>query len=219
MKKCRILLIISIIICILGMNDSKGVILNSISVNTDNVVDSKEKNNKDIIKLKSVDNIDLSEIQYFISEQTRDSRLEEAIAKVYNLQKGKDKFRYYFNRVQLNDNIEPETFVYLVGPQFCGTGGCSAAIFKCENGEYKLLSKVTLVNNPIIITNNFTNGYRDIIMYVSGGGAKEAYSIIKFDGTSYPQNPSLQPKVSPGTKLEGPAIIADDITKNVGIEF
>jgi len=100
-----------------------------------------------------------------------------------------------------------------------GTGGCSSAIFKQENGEYRLLSRFSLVNNPIIISNKKTKGYKDIIMYVSGGGIESFFAQIKYDGTTYPSNPSIEPKINVGTKLEGIAIIADDITKNSGIEL
>ena len=56
-------------------------------------------------------------------------------------------------------------------------------------------------------------------MYVSGGGIESFFAQIKYDGTTYPSNPSIQPKIMPGTKLEGIGIIADDITKNSGIEL
>ena len=49
-------------------------------------------------------------------------------------------------------------------------------------------------------------------MYVSGGGIESFFSQIKYDGTTYPSNPSIQPKIIPGTKLEGIAIIDDDIS-------
>ncbi|WP_315117348.1 hypothetical protein [uncultured Clostridium sp.] len=219
MKKWGRSLIITCIIFLIGFNYSNRMILGSKDVKSDSILYSGAYDDKNIIKLKSIDNIDLSGIQYFISEKNRDPRLEEAIAKAYNLEKGKDQVKYYFNRVQLNNDMEPETFVYLVGPKFSGEDGCCAAIFSCVNGEYKLLSKFTLVNNPIIITNNWTNGYRDIIIHVSGGGAKESYAYMKFDGAKYPEDPYMQPKVVPNTKLTGVAIIADDVSKNSGIEF
>lgn len=216
---CKVLLIISFIICAIGFYYPSSIIVKSKSMKEDSEIDSKEDKGKNTVKFKNIDNIDLSGITYFTSETNRDTRLEAAIVEAYKLEKSENKVRYYFNRVQLNNNIEPETFVYLIGPEFCGTGGCSAAIFTCESGQYKLLSKFTLVNNPVLITNNFTNGYRDIIMYVSGGGIKESYRIMKFNGSNYPENPSVQPKIESRTKLIGPAIISDDVTKNPGMEF
>lgn len=163
--------------------------------------------------------VDLTRVQCMNSEKERDVKLEKAFAKAFNLKPGVDKIRYYYNRIDLDEDGKPETFVYLLGPSLCGTGGCSAAIFKQCNNKYELLSKFSLVNNPIIISNNKTNGFRDILMFVSGGGIEGFLAELKYTGTSYPSNPSVKPKVKPGTKIKGVAIIADDITSNPGIEF
>ncbi|WP_251862364.1 tetratricopeptide repeat protein [Clostridium sp. Marseille-Q2269] len=161
--------------------------------------------------------IDFSSLKYICSEKERDVKLERALIKEFGLEQYEDNIRYYYNKIDLNGDGTKEVFAYLVGPIVCGTGGCSAAIFKDENGEYKLLTKFTLVNNPIIISNNKTNGYKDIIMNVYGGGVESFFALLKYNGTKYPSNPSTQPKVQPGTKVEGVAIISDDITQNTGI--
>lgn len=158
-------------------------------------------------------------IDYVYSEIERDIKLERALVKELALEKDEDNVRYYYNKVDLNEDGKPEIFAYLVGSPVCGTGGCSAVIFKQENEQYTVLSKFTLVNNPVIISNSKTKGYRDIIMHVSGGGIESFSALIRYDGTTYPSNPSIQPKVMPGTKVNGIAIIADDITKSPGIEL
>jgi len=163
--------------------------------------------------------IDFSSVKPINSETKRDTKLEEAIRKEFDLNQDVGNVRYYYNKVDLNEDGIPEVFVYLVGPFVCGTGGCSGVIFKQENGEYNVLSRFSLVNNPVIISNNKTNGYKDIIMYISGGGIKSFFSRIKYDGKTYPINPSTQPKVESGTKVDGIAIIADDIAKIQGIEL
>ncbi len=106
-----------------------------------------------------------------------------------------------------------------MGPFVCGTGGCSAVIFKVENGEYKTLSRFSLVRNPVIISNSKTNGYKDIIMYVAGGGIESFFANLKYNGTTYPLNPSIEPKLELGTKVEGIAILSDDISKSLGIDL
>lgn len=158
-------------------------------------------------------------IDYVYSETERDIKLERALVKELALEKDEDNVRYYYNKVDLNEDGKPEIFAYLVGSLVCGTGGCSAVIFKQENEQYTVLSKFTLVNNPVIISNSKTKGYRDIIMHVSGGGIESFSALIRYDGTTYPSNPSIQPKVMPDTKVNGIAIIADDITKSPGIEL
>ncbi|WP_053957245.1 hypothetical protein [Inediibacterium massiliense] len=168
---------------------------------------------------KNQDGIDFSSVKYVCSEKEKDIKLEKALVKEFDLDQCKDHIRYYYNKVDLNGDENLEVFAYLVGFEVCGTGGCSAAIFKKKNEEYELLSRFSLVNNPVIISNSKTKGYRDIIMNVYGGGIESFFALMKYDGTTYPSNPSIQPKVEHGAKVEGIAIIADDIAKNPGIEL
>jgi hypothetical protein len=179
------------------------------------------KANKDsrILKFENENNIDFSSIEYVKSETKKDEKLEDAFAKVYDLKRGVDEIRYYYNHIDLNGDGKEETFVLLVGPSVCGTGGCSALVFSTEDDNYKLVSQFTLVNNPIIVSENKTNGWNNLIMQVSGGGIKSFYAEMKFEDDKYPLNPSMQPSVKSGTKVKGTAIISDDISENPGIKF
>ncbi|MTI65232.1 MAG: hypothetical protein FH753_01360 [Firmicutes bacterium] len=163
--------------------------------------------------------IDLSSIEYICSETQRDIKLEKALIKEFELDRYQENIRYYYNKVDLDGDGIDEIFAYVVGSFVCGTGGCSSVIFKQEGEEYNLLARFSLVNNPIIISNNKTKGYRDIIMNVYGGGIESFFALLKYDGSTYPSNPSIQPKVEPGTKVDGLAIIADDISKSPGIKL
>ncbi|EPY2286003.1 hypothetical protein ACTQ4P_15940 [Clostridium sporogenes] len=163
--------------------------------------------------------IDFSSIKYICSQKQRDKKLEKALIKEFDLDQYEDSIRYYYNKVDLNEDGNPEIFAYVVGMPVCGTGGCSAAIFEDYKGEYKLLARFSLVNNPVIISNNKTKGYKDIIMNVYGGGIESFFALLKYNGTTYPSNPSIEPKVESGTKVQGIAIVADDIPKNSGIEL
>lgn len=163
--------------------------------------------------------IDLSSIKYICSETKRDIKLERALIKEFELDSYQDNVRYYYNKVDLNGDGIDEIFVYLVGPSMCGTGGCSGAVFKQGGQEYSLLSKFSLVNNPVIISNSKTKGYRDIVMNVYGGGIESFFALLKYNGITYPSNPSIQPKLKAWTKVEGIAIVADDIAKNPGIKL
>lgn len=172
-----------------------------------------------LLSMYSVAAIDFLNVSYVASEKEKDENLEDALMNVYNVKHGEDKFRYYYNKIDIDGDSKLEIFVYLVGSLFSGTGGSSAAIFKVHGEEYKLVSKFTLVNNPIVISSNKTNGWNDIIMYVSGGGANSGYVELKFDGNKYPSNPSIEPKFKSGKKVNGTAIISDDTSKVEGIQF
>jgi len=159
--------------------------------------------------------IDFSGVDYIKSETEPDPRLEKAFSLVYDLDKGEDEVRYFYNKVDLNDDGTPEIFVYLVGPRVCGNGGCSGVIF---TEDYKLISQFSLVRNPIIIRDKMTNGWRNIVMYVSGGGMEPTYKELRFDGKRYPLNPSIQPDVK-DKQIEGTGIISDKLTKENGIPY
>lgn len=165
----------------------------------------------------NTENVNLSDVKPIYSETERDIKLEEAIKKEYVLnEKG---IRYYYNKVDLNDDGVPEIFVYLVGSSVCCqiTGACQAAIFKVENGQYKLLSKIILIKKPLIISGEKTNGYRDIIVMVDNGEEGNFFVRVRYDGTTYPMIPYLQPRVEEGVKIQGISVISDDVSKNSGI--
>ncbi|WP_226671791.1 hypothetical protein [Rossellomorea aquimaris] len=162
--------------------------------------------------------VDVSDVTYVLSETKRDPMLEEAFSKAFDLKKGEDQIQYYYNHIDLNDDQQPETFVYLVGSPVCGSGGCSGALFTKQNGEYMLITTFSLVRSPVIIQNEKTNGWKNMIMYVSGGGIKGGYKLLRFDGKTYPSNPSVQPDVQHG-EISGVGIINDDISKKEGIPF
>lgn len=95
----------------------------------------------------------------------------------------------------INNDGKKEIFVGLTGPYFCGTGGCTQFILN-EDGTQ--LAHFTVSDYPIVIDGNKTNGYSDLFIY-SGGKNR----IVKFDGKTYPSNPSTQPelKLIPGDGL------------------
>ncbi|MCA0150059.1 hypothetical protein LCD52_14760 [Rossellomorea vietnamensis] len=162
--------------------------------------------------------VDVSDVTYVLSETKRDPMLAKAFSKAFDLKQGEDQIQYYYNHIDLNDDQQPETFVYLVGSPLCGSGGCSGALFTNQNGEYKLVTTFSLLRSPVIIENEKTNGWKNMIMYVSGGGIKGGYKRLRFDGKTYPSNPSVQPDVQKG-KISGVGIINDDISKKEGIPF
>lgn len=160
----------------------------------------------------------LKDLSFVKSETKPDPELERVFSKEFGIKREEDKVRYYYNRIDLNGDEEAETFVYLTGPAVCGTGGCSGLVLERANGGYKVISRFSLVRTPVIISETKTNGWKDIIMYVAGGGIEPSYRVLKFDGNTYHLNPSIQPEVE-SDNIKGIGIISDDITENSGIEF
>lgn len=91
---------------------------------------------------------------------------------------------YAYNLFDLNNDGVDEIFVGLISPYFCGTGGCTMLIL---NSDFTLNSKITVVDFPIYISSETTNGWNNLIIM-----SDEKYHIMKFDGSKYPHNPSIE---------------------------
>jgi hypothetical protein len=108
-------------------------------------------------------------------------------------------------------------FVYLIGDKFCGNEGCSAAIFKSTTQGYQLLSKISPVFQPIVVSTGESNGYKDLIVYVSDGGANPFYARLKYQQFGYPARPTLQNKIPENATVEGTLLFADGLEPQSGI--
>ena len=101
----------------------------------------------------------------------------------------------------LRDNGTKEAVVYLWSNGWCGTGGCTMLVLAPKAGSYSLISKTPIVRLPIRVLTTKTNGWHDLGVIVGGGGIAAYEARLPFDGSSYPQNPS----VSPAERLRGKA--------------
>lgn len=116
----------------------------------------------------------------------------------------RDRVRYMF--YPLNNDPKGAQLVYPIGSQVCGAGGCSLLVLQPNAGNYRLMSRIFVVQQPVIISNQKTNGYPDLIVYTSGGGLAPAYRRLQFNGSSYPTNPTVEPALAAGTVVSGVAL-------------
>jgi hypothetical protein len=123
---------------------------------------------------------------------------------------------YLYNKVDLNDDGVKDVLVYLGGPFFSGTGGCTTMMMEgARSGSgavnyEKVLGYETVSQIPTIVSPNKDNGYHDLVQYVSGGGQQPAFKTLQFDAVSkcYPGNPTLLPDMPRGSILEGNAYLS-----------
>ena len=95
----------------------------------------------------------------------------------------------------LNGDSINEIFAGLTGPYFCGSGGCTIYLF---NNDGTVLTRFTVADYPIVVSDSKTMGFKDLIIKSNGQN-----HLMKFDGKKYPSNPSLEPilKLIPGDGL------------------
>jgi hypothetical protein len=138
--------------------------------------------------------------------ENSDKKLLEAI---HSLELDADA-RYFSAYTDLNGDMRKEAVVYFIGPHICGSGGCPLAIFSpLERGHgYRLVTVIELTRPPIAAAKSKTKGWRDLIVFVQGGGIVEGYNmLLPFNGTSYPESPFLNPAHPFKGKLSGEALI------------
>lgn len=176
--------LICVIISFLSINGCKSNSATNIEKENTNVKDESsaktDESKNNIILLEN------EKIASVLSEKERKPELEKALKEKYDLDdKGAKETRYYYNCIDLNGDGVNEIFVEVVGPFTSGTGGDSAVIYKDNNGTLEEISDFTLIRNPIIISDEKSNGWNDIIVEYSGGGAPKKYAILKYDGNKY----------------------------------
>ncbi len=94
--------------------------------------------------------------------------------------------KFIFFEFDLNGDGSKEIFVGLTGPYFCGSGGCTQFLL---NAKGEVISKFTVSDYPVVVSTERTNGWFDLYMQSAGD-----FRILKFDGKTYPGNPSILPK-------------------------
>ena len=139
--------------------------------------------------------------------QTRsESRLVSALREEYSKDDG--EVRYFLKWFDLNGDGTPEAIVHVVGPNVCGTGGCDTHIFARHGGGYKLIATVELSRPLIIASPRRTHGWRNLIVFVAGGGILPGYyAELRFGGRTYPDNPTVKPVQKVRGKPEGVVLI------------
>ncbi len=115
--------------------------------------------------------------------------------------------KFTYTAIDLNGDSKNEIFVAMKGRYFCGNAGCT--VYLLNNGVEKINS-FTIVNGPIIISPEKTNGWSDLII-PSGG---KTYRV-KFNGKAYPSNPSLQPEFRESATDPALAVLADTLQVHV----
>lgn len=112
----------------------------------------------------------------------------------------------FHGTADLNNDGQPEIFVHLAGPALCGTGGCTTLVFTPTDGSdwrYDLVAELAPTQPPIRVSARETNGWRNILVHVAGGGMQAEYDAeLAFNGSGYPDNPT-DPSVPAATDTGG----------------
>jgi len=105
--------------------------------------------------------------------------------------------QYRWSKADLNSDTEPDAVVLLIDPEFCGSGGCTMLVFKGKADGFEFESLSTVTREPIYVLQETNHGWHTLSVLAAGGGIDAHQVIMRFDGESYPHNPTLQEPALP----------------------
>ena len=95
--------------------------------------------------------------------------------------------------VHLTHNKEPQAIVYVTGWLWCGSGGCRTLILTKAGPSWRVVTDITITRPPIRVLSSEAKGWHDISVWVQGGGTHAHQARLRFDGKTYPTNPTVPP--------------------------
>lgn len=93
--------------------------------------------------------------------------------------------KFSYTAIDLNGDGQNETFIGLHSPYFCGNAGCTVLLLAHDG---RLITRFTIVRTPMVVLPEAAGGWRNLVADTKGGK-----HLMKWNGTKYPGNPSVQP--------------------------
>ena len=122
-----------------------------------------------------------------VSENTIAQWVDSKILAAEGLSLKQDNIRYLTGNADLNRDGSAEHFVLIQNSYFCGSGGCTAIIF---DNTGNIISQMSVVKPPVLLADSTSNGWQDFMVWSNG-----AFRLMKYNGNSYPTNPSVEPEI------------------------
>ncbi len=118
---------------------------------------------------------------------------------------------YRAGQIDLDDDGYNDALIYIGGRNWCGTGGCNLHMLRVTPAGIESLGRTTITWLPIGVLDSSSNGMRDIVVRVGGGGNENpGLRVLRFDGEKYPSNPTMPP-TEPVDEIESIVIDQGDL--------
>lgn len=124
-----------------------------------------------------------------------DERLIDALKEFITQGHAPPATGYQYVRYDLNGDGLRDALMLLKTPfgYWCGTHGCTMLVFQAHPGKFTLVNAIQPVQAPVYISTMKSNGWKDLVVRVSGRWTKAKDVAMLFDGQKYPSNPSDLP--------------------------
>ncbi len=121
-----------------------------------------------------------------------EAQLRADIAAFIAARSGPANSQYEYSITDLNGDGRREALVLFNLPYnyWCGWGGCTMQIFTSDSDSFIPMSEVRNVRGPLLVTENKTNGWHDIVVRVSGSHMASKNVALQYHDGKYPENPA-----------------------------
>lgn len=121
-----------------------------------------------------------------------DFQLQKSVLSVLREMSAPMHSNYDYRRIDLNEDGRRDAIILFKTPYgyWCGTHGCTMLVMEAHNDHFTLVNSIQPVRPPIYETSNKTNGWKDIVIRVSGRWHKAKNVSAKYNGQQYPLDPS-----------------------------
>lgn len=111
----------------------------------------------------------------------------------------------------LNGDGLLDALVYLDGPAWCGSGGCTVLVMEAigeedaeELGAFRPAAEISLMHGPVTVAPTAVDGWHDLVVEDGQG----VWRRLRFDGETYPFSPGDGDVVA-GAPTGGTVLFAD----------
>ncbi|WP_260580478.1 hypothetical protein [Sphingopyxis sp. PET50] len=118
----------------------------------------------------------------------------------------------------LDNDGRMERIIYVIDSCNCGTGGCGLMVLTPIGDKFELVGDISLGWPPIEVLETTHNGWHDLSVHISGGGAMPHRAALPFDGKGYPSNASMPPAY-PNNDQPGTTLFETDIFNKRDVRF
>ncbi|HTR37509.1 MAG TPA: hypothetical protein VMH80_16500 [Bryobacteraceae bacterium] len=120
--------------------------------------------------------------------------------------------RFVMAFADLNSDGTPEAIIYLKSNDWCGSGGCTTLVLVRSADSWRVLAKISITRPPILILPAKSRGWHSLGVRVQGGGIQPGHEAeLRFDGKTYPGNPSVPPARPIIGKIGGEILIPTSV--------
>lgn len=119
-----------------------------------------------------------------------------------------EDIRYALAWHDLDGDGGDEAIVHVVSSWVCGSGGCNTLVLTQAGPMWRKVGDISVSRSPVTVLDSSTEGWKDITVDVSGGGSPSGIALLKFDGETYPSNPTVAP--AEAADARGEVLIAEE---------